>query len=447
MSKLLRSLSALGYVTNGVARGLQDVEDQKRIEEDRAYMREQRDRERRLQAENDGYRTSMQAAAKPAAVEELTVPAEGPVMDGMEAPVKPAYKVNGEMVGGGMAKDKVEGDYNALGATMRRQAKVATGAGKAAEAAQLEGGADKWEADKGLKEAGSMLAARGWPAVPDIYARYNDGIKVQVEEDGKGGALVIGIDEKTGKEVRRKQYADLPQLFAEVAGRFDPKLWMEDTAKRATEAKADARYKEGKDFERDKFEREQKLKRDELASLDKYRATMAGAAQTRAGRTGGGAGGADGGLALSDMKDGLNGIASTLNADYKAQIDGAVDPSQIPAIKAARDTEIDAVQRLYIGATSAGIPITREQVIAAYRTGVPATRPYATKDGRSVMVQGVDVNGRFIPMSDQPGLAAPKMAVVARSRGATRTGPDGYSPQPDPKPAPPSYVTPRGPRG
>lgn len=402
-----QTLSAIGYGVNGVARGLKDASDQKQVEEDRAYMRQQRERQQKLQGEEDAYRVSMRDAAKPAAVEPVDIPAEGPVEPGAAPPMKQGYKVNGNLVGNETERDKAVSAYDSPVATMRRQAGVATASGKPKEAVELQSSANSWEADQGLKEAGQLLMQGGWKSVPQIYARYNDGISAQIEEDGKGGATVIGIDEKTGKEVNRQTYADLPQLFASVAGRFDPKLWLADTAQRAKDAEGTRRWNA-----------EQGVREKNADSSATLRAAQAEAAGARAEASMLRAkGSASGGLTLADLKDGHKTIASTLNGDYKTQIDNEPDPVKIKAIKTARESEVDAVQRVYTGAMSAGIPLTPEQAIAAFRTGEIGKQTFKTKDGSTTTVDVLRVDGRLIPMSALPGVAAAAPADSSKPAG------------------------------
>lgn len=409
---IFRTLSAIGYGVNGVAKGLRDAADQKQTEEDRAYMRQQRERQQKVQGEEDTYRASMRDAAKPAAVEPVDVPAEGPVEPGAAPPMKQGYKVNGNLVGNETERDKAVSAYDSPVATMRRQAGVATANGKPKEAVEMQTTANSWEADQGLKEAGQMLMQGGWKSVPQIYARYNDGIAAQVEEDGKGGATVIGIDEKTGKEVSRQTYADLPQLFASVAGRFDPKLWVADTERRAKDAEGTRRWNAEQGV------REKNA--DSSAVLRSAQAEAAGAraeaSMLRAKGSGSGA------LTLADLKDGHKTIASTLNSDYKTQIDNEPDPVKVKAIKTARESEVDAVQRVYTGAMTAGIPLTPEQAIAAFRTGEIGKQTFKTKDGSTTTVDVLRVDGRLIPMSASPGIGAPAAAGGGAAPGQVEPG-------------------------
>lgn len=414
-----QTLSAIGYGVNGVAKGLRDAEDRKQSEEDRAYMRQQRERQQRLQGEEDAYRVSMRDAAKPAAVEPVDIPAEGPVEPGGAPPMKQGYKVNGNLVGNEIERDKAVSEYDSPVATMRRQASVATANGKPRDAVELQTTANSWEADQGLKEAGQLLMQGGWKSVPQIYARYNDGIAAQVEEDGKGGATVIGIDEKTGKEVSRQTYADLPQLFATVAGRFDPKLWLADVDRRAKDAEGTRRWNA-----------EQKVREKNADSTAVLRAAQADAAGARAEASMLRARGGSGALTLADLKDGHKTIATTLNSDYKTQIDNEPDPVKVKAIKTARESEVDAVQRVYTGAMTAGIPMTPEQAIAAFRTGEIGKQTFKTKDGGTTTVDVLRVDGRLIPMSPLPGVAAP-----AGSDPGKPAKPDAAKPAPAAKPA------------
>lgn len=387
---------------------------------DRSFLDQQRERQQKLQGEEDAYQASMRDAAKPAAVEPVDIPAEGPVQPGAEPPLKQGYKVNGAVVGNEIERDKAVSAYDSPVATMRRQAAVATANGKPKDAVELQNTSNAWEADQGLKEAGQLLMQGGWKSVPQIYARYNDGIAAKVEEDGKGGATVIGVDEKTGKEVSRQTYADLPQLFASVAGRFDPKLWLADTERRAKDAEGTRRWNA-----------EQKVREKNADSAAMVRAAQAEAAGARAEATMLRAKGtSSGALTLADLKDGHKTIASTLNGDYKTQIDNEPDPVKVKAIKTARESEIDSVQRVYTGAMSAGIPMTPEQAIAAFRTGEIGKQTFKTKDGGTTTVDVLRVDGRLIPMSALPGVAAPKQAAPDKpaSKDEAKPAPEAKAP-------------------
>jgi hypothetical protein len=111
-----------------------------------------------------------------------------------------------------------------------------------------------------------------------------------------------------------------------------------------------------------------------------------------------------GGMTLADLKDGHKGIASTLNADWKTQIESETDPAKLKALKVARESEIATVQRLYTGAMQAGFGLTPEQAIVAFRSGETASQSFKSKDGSgTVKVDGILYGGRFIPLADNPG--------------------------------------------
>ena len=126
-----------------------------------------------------------------------------------------------------------------------------------------------------------------------------------------------------------------------------------------------------------------------------------------------------GGMTLADLKDGHKGIATTLNADWKTQIESETDPAKLKALKVARESEIATVQRLYTGAMSAGFGMTPEQAIVAFRSGETATQSFKSKDGKgTVKVDGILYGGRFIPLADNPG-ASPGAKPAAPAGSAT----------------------------
>ena len=167
------------------------------------------------------------------------------------------------------------------------------------------------------------------------------------------------------------------------------------------------------------------------------------AAQARAAKAG------DGTLTMADLKDGHKAIAATLNADYKTQIDSEVDPAKTKAIKTARETETAMVQRLFTGAAQAGIAMTPEQAIAAFRTGEVGKQSFKTTDGKTQQVDVIRVNGRIIPLMDEPGFAAAAAAKApAASPAATpAAGPSMQSVAGAPAPAPAPARAPAAPAG
>ncbi len=217
----------------------------KRDEEDRAYTIGQRDRTLREQARADQLQTSMLDAAKPTAVE--SGESYQPAVDdeGYAMPANPTagtFKAAGQRFADEGAAKKAADAYNSPVATMRRQAGVLTGAGKTGDAVTLTKQADAFEADESLKQVGQLMMQGGWDAVPEIYSRYNDGMSARVEKNDKGGATVIQVDDKTGKEVGRREFEDLPHLFASIAGRFDPNKWMADQQRRDEKAEGKRRW-------------------------------------------------------------------------------------------------------------------------------------------------------------------------------------------------------------
>lgn len=96
----------------------------------RNYEAGQRERTTRLQKEQDEFAVSMKNAAKPAVVEPVDIPAEGPVQPGAEAPMKQGYSVNGKVVGNEAARDKAVAEYSAPDAVMARMADAQLAAGR-----------------------------------------------------------------------------------------------------------------------------------------------------------------------------------------------------------------------------------------------------------------------------------------------------------------------------
>ncbi|RZJ05110.1 MAG: hypothetical protein EOP39_20265 [Rubrivivax sp.] len=129
--------------------------------------------------------------------------------------------------------------------------------------------------DAKLQEVGGLLARGGWGAVPEIYDRYDDGMSAKVEPDGKGGATVITLG-KDGKELRRKAYTHESELFGEVVGGFDPKLWL------ARKDKQDAASAAAADKASDNARADR-----QLGMQERYYGLLGDAASTRADKAGG----------------------------------------------------------------------------------------------------------------------------------------------------------------
>lgn len=177
-----------------------------------------------------------------------------------------------------------------------------------------------------------------------------------------------------------------------------------------------------------------------------YHARMAGVAEGKVGATAQ----QPGQLTLADLKDGHKAIASTLNADYKSQIDGAASPQDADPIKRTREAEIADVQRLYTGAMMAGMPLTPEQAIAAFRAGRRGMRKVPDSEGNVHAIEGMQVGDRFIPFAGQPGVtisngpggeANGQWDVPGRS---TAPAPAPAAPAPRAAMAPPPYQPPAG---
>lgn len=154
------------------------------------------------------------------------------------------------------------------------------------------------------------------------------------------------------------------------------------------------------------------------------------AAMTRAAREGK----TDGVMTLADLKDGHTAIAKTLNDDYKSQLDDpALDDVGRKSIRTTREREIADVQRLYTGAMTQGMPLTAEQAIAAFRVGKRVRVEVPDESGKTHTVDAMNVNGRLIPLADEPGTvmsapaakppaAAPAPAAAAAPPNPPQTG-------------------------
>jgi len=379
MSALVR---ALGAAAGGISDGIRKNEDRKRQQqrdqweaEDRAFSMSERARAVRMRDETA-------AAAAPVAVQQVE-PA-GPVMPGAEGaagqPLAPIPTVQGKVYDSQDAAAKAADEANAPPAVARRMADVAQRNGDPVRAQQLRTGAMQEQAAK-LKLSADERA--------ELDARFNADLQANVTDwnsfdrftsdsagDGQGGKLklksvptadgksmVVNVIQPDGtlrptSKVFPNSADGLALATAELA-RLPPdkKLaHLHQKAVLAQQAERDANtatYQQGM------------LK----ATQDKTAAGIELAqARAEAARAKTATGGAQG-MTLADLKDGHKGIAATLNADWKTQIDGAPNAEALKAIKVARENEIATVQRLYTGAMTAGFGLTPEQAIVAFRSG------------------------------------------------------------------------------
>ena len=430
MSKLV---AMLGSAASGYNAGLNAKEER----DDRARKRQQDQEDRDFnmaeRARAKKMRDDMGAAAAPVAVEQVQ-PA-GPVMEGAPGAagqvIPQVSMVQGRSFATPGEAATAATAANTPQAVTGRMADVAMRNGDPAKAQQLRVGS--MQEQTGQYQLNAAMRA-------DLDAKFNDDLQKNVTDwasfdrftsdsagDGMGGAVKLktlpsadgksmvvnvigpdGVPTPTGK-VFPNTADGLALATAELARMpAEKKLaHLHQKAMLARQAKNDEEAaRHNKELER--LSGDKTAAQIEIATMrgEVARAKAAGAAQPQ-------------GMTLADLKDGHKGIATTLNADWKTQIDAETDPAKLKAIKVARENEIATVQRLYTGAMSAGFGLTPEQAIVAFRSGEAGTQAFTTKDGKTVSVQGVQYGGRFIPLADNPGAAmAPKPAAAPGAKPA-----------------------------
>lgn len=250
---LMQAVAALGAGLGGYAKGRQIYLENQRREKDQKWQDEQRERQRQQWEEEDRLKADIRDAAAPVQVEQPWQPAVDD--EGNPMPQAPAYRAGMRRYGTLDEAQKAAEAANTPQAQMQRIAQAYRRAGRVKDAVELETaarqgqlgdlqlGAAKEAAarDKALREMGSLLARGGWQAVPQVYARYDDGMSATVQEDGKGGAIVtrFGPD---GKPAGQRHFKDIFQFFEFSAAGFDPKLWIEGERTRAQRAEDTRRW-------------------------------------------------------------------------------------------------------------------------------------------------------------------------------------------------------------
>lgn len=154
-----------------------------------------------------------------------------------------------------------------------------------------------------------------------------------------------------------------------------------------------------------------KISQQNANTNEQYRRDQAAALKAKADAAGG-----PGGMTMADLKDGHKSIATTLNADWKTQIESETDPAKLKALKVARENEIATVQRLYTGAMTHGFALTPEQAIVAFRSGAVRTGSAKNANGETVPVKGIVFDGKFIPLADSPGTSSPATSPAPAAR-------------------------------
>lgn len=428
-----RGLAALvvglggGYLKGKDRQRREDIED-----EDRAYLMEQRARQKAENARTDQLRTDMGNASMPTTVEAAPVAMPIGSRDEPRAPEDVGIRAAGQTFTDRAAADKAAADYNTPQATAARQAQVAAAAGDPHLAQQLRTGSMQEQVAKLQLSAGERaeLKAKFAEQINPLadFGQLGEFMSASAA-DGQGGKLkmqfVPAADGKTValnmvnpdgslKPTARTFDNDgkgLALAKAQLNG-MPPEKMLEHFHREAVEARAAAAQQSTEKYQAGMLKNAQDKTASQIENAG-LRAQLAKAA---------GASG-QGGMTLADLKDGHKGIASTLNADWKGQIDSTTDPVALKAIKVARENEIATVQRLYTGAMSAGFGLTPEQAIVAFRSGTVGTQSFKDKGGNTVSVEGVQYGGRFIPLADNPGAAGAPAAAPKPGPAAAPAAP------------------------
>lgn len=404
--------------------------------DDRAYQRDVRDRTRKQWAEDDALKTSMKDAAAPRAVEDGTVYQTPNDDEGNAMPAngtEGTFKVGGQRFTDRAAADTAVVEGNKPGAAMGRMVDVLNRAGKPVEAMELDTKGNQSKVAKlQLDEAQRVALNR---AYDDDLNKRGSSFEALAEfvsnsaGDGRAGSLKVkAVPSADGKKV----------VFAKVNddGTTTPTAYSFDNTPQGLErAKSLLSRSVSPEAKLTHLHQQAQLQlqQDQLTETTRHnKATESNAADLTAARMEIAAmkldaakkAGAPGVMTMADLKDGFKTIASTLNADYKAQIDAEPDSMKAKAIKTARESEIAMVQRVFAGAASAGIAMTPEQAIAALRTGKISDVRVPKKDGSGDVTVKALVNGsRIIPILEEPGFpTAPGVAPGASPPAAGAAG-------------------------
>lgn len=249
------SYGILGGLADGFVRGVgmgQRLKESDREAKEREEDRADRKADREFQAAERRRMVSMREALGQAA--QPVVPVSGEVYqpqvddDGLAMPANPtmgSLKVGDQRFTDPVQAQQAAAAQNTPDAQMARMSDVAMRHGDPVAGMQLRNSARQGQlADLQLTEAkgaaernefqrkiGKAIITGGWAGLPDLYKNYSDGMDIEVQEDGKGGATVTRF--KDGKPLGSQQFSDLSQVFEAFAAQADPSLWREGESKRA----------------------------------------------------------------------------------------------------------------------------------------------------------------------------------------------------------------------
>lgn len=439
---IMTALALLAGGVGGYTRGQEAKRQEKRQDEDDAFNREKKERQRIDWQRQDEQYAKQQAeegavkkAAAPTTVEEVPQLDLG---DPEAAPTVSRFKAGGQMVDTRADADQTAVTYNATPARMRRAAGAMSDPVRAgqleASAQTAEAGAMQMRAAK-LKEADEAFNR-------DLVQRATTfdalaGIINESKGDGQAGALKVQVvPSADGKTVALHKVnpdgttAPTPFTFQNTTEGLQQAVGIIGMRLPAEQKLAHLQGQAKTDEDRRRWNLEFGLKEKDSETRGKREDRMATAAERQAAaaeRTATAAAdkaaraGAPGTLTLADLRDGHKTIATTLNADYKTQLEDVnIKPEAATAIKTTREREIADVQRLYTGAMSAGIALTPEQAIATYRTGKRTTAEVPDTEGKKHTIEVMVVGNRLIPFAPAPGKDAPKPAAPAAAASAPK---------------------------
>lgn len=461
---IMQALALLAGGAAGYARRQKDNKDEARQAEDDAFRREQRQRQRidwqrqdKQWQDEQAEKDAVKAAAAPTTVDDTPVAPPIGSRDEPRAPEDQGIRAAGQTFTDRASADAAAAEYNAPPARMRRAAGAVSDPVRAgqleASAQTAETGAMALRAAK-LKEADDAYNRQLIASVTD-FATLEQFVN-DTKGDGRGGDLKIKIQPSAdGKMVQVLKLnpdgttAPTPFSFQnntegvqQAVGIIGMKLSPTDKLAhlQATAKTAEDARRWGLEYDLKKQDSENRGKREDRMARAAERQAAAAEHTASLAETKAKAAAAPGGLTLADLKDGHKTIATTLNADYKTQIDNAADEKTSKAIKTTREAEIADVQRIYTGAMQAGFALTPEQAIVAYRTGQKRTGNVQGPDGKPMKVNGVVYGGKFIPMAEEPGTvppaAAPAPAPTARAASAPAQAAPAATPTAAPVAAP-----------
>lgn len=267
-------MTALALLAGGASgyrkRQQEDIEQARQNEED-AWKKEQRDRQRQTWTQQDQDRA--EAKAEKARMVQAAAPVEAKPELAPDQAGPQTWGVAGQTI---TDDRKVPGAVQAANMPSAVMTRMAGATSDPNAAINLRASATKAQLDEAaqarqekIRDIVGTLASGGTAAIPEVYARYNDGYDAEVVPGKDGGFVVRRM--KDGKPAGEVPFKDMEDFVVRAVGSMNPDLYVSSMQKRREQEARAAREAA-----------EMQFRRDQLAETGRHNRSMEGVARMRA---------------------------------------------------------------------------------------------------------------------------------------------------------------------